>query len=164
MYGIQRWAMCTHLLDLHFIDIYWGQKVCNHYPGANMPWGWSLLGILRMCVTILNVCVKSLWPFWDVCAFSASMWSFSMPVWSHSDHFGMSVHPQYVCDHPQCLCEVTLTILGCLCILREYVIILNACVKSLWPFWDVCASLGCMWSFSMPVWSHSDHFGMSVHP
>ncbi|KAF8227202.1 hypothetical protein L208DRAFT_1405856, partial [Tricholoma matsutake] len=37
----------------------------------------------------------------------------------------MSVHPQYVrdhiledvCDHSQCLCEVTLTILGCLCIL-----------------------------------------------
>jgi len=71
----------------------------------------------------------------------------------------MSVHHQWVCDCSQFLCEVTLTILGYLCIIRKYVAVLNgcvkstltilgclcilslcvtvfnACVKSLWPFW-----------------------------
>jgi hypothetical protein len=121
------------------------------------------LCMLRMWVIILNGCVKSLWSLWDVCEYLASMWSFSMAVWSHSDHFGMSVQPQYVCDHSQWLCEVTLTTLGCLCIFSKYVTILNGCGKSLWPFWDVCTSSASMWSFLMPVWSRSDHFGMSVH-
>ena len=95
---------------------------------------------------------------------SGSEWSFLMIVWSHSDHFAMSVHSQHVCDHSWCLHEVTLTILQCLCTLREYVIILDAYVKSHWPFCNVCASSVCAWSFLMLVWSHPDHFAMSVHP
>ena len=58
-----------------------------------------------------------------------------MLVWNCSDHFVMAAHPQYVGNHSQCLCDVTLTILWCLCIHREWVIILNACVKLLWPFY-----------------------------
>ena len=141
-----------------------------------------------MCVIqIFDACVNSSWLFCNVCVSSGSVSSFLMLVWIHPDHFAMSassvcawsflvlvwshpnysamsVHPQYVRDHSWCLCEVTLTILQCLCILRECVIILDACMQSPWLFHNVCGSSACVWSFLMLVWSHTDQFAMFVLP
>ena len=122
------------------------------------------LCILSLWVMILDACVKWPWPFSNVCASSVCEWQFLMLVWSDSNHFPMSVHPQEVSDDSWCLSEVTLTILQCLCILRKWVMILDACVKWPWPFCNVCASSASEQQSLMLVWSGPDHFAMFVHP
>ncbi len=155
------WSWSDHFgLSVH------PQLVCDHF------WQFcevnltilACLCILSGYVIILNSCVKLTWPFWLVCASTASTWPFLTVVWSWPDHFGLSVHPQPVCGHSWQFCEVDLTILACLCIHSQYVIILDSFVKLTWPFWPVCAYSGGMRSFSMVLWSWSDHFGLSVHP
>ena len=157
-------------------DHSWCFKVLSHPDHLGSGWSylmlvWSHPDRFAMSVHPQQVSehswwlCESPWPSCNVCASSASEWWFLMLVWSHLDHFAMSVHPQYVSDHSWWLCEVTLTILQCLCILSMWVIILDACVKSLWPFCNVCAFSASEWSFLlMLVWSHPAPFAMSVHP